>query len=87
MKSDSSSQDEDILKILKELGSHQVAYPPELLAARRATFLDQVEQRSQVESHEAMISKGTGDRSTSTRSEIRRWGIFCKVTVCQAVCV
>src|SRR6266516_3194610 len=56
MKSD-SSQDQDILKILKELASHQVAYPPDLLAARRATFLDQVEQRSHVEFNEALAPK------------------------------
>jgi hypothetical protein len=44
MKRDSSSQDQEILKILKEMESLQVNYPEELLASRRAAFLDRVAQ-------------------------------------------
>ncbi len=36
--------DEEIIKILKRLGSLKVVYPSELLAARRAAFVRQVEQ-------------------------------------------
>jgi len=57
MKSDSSPQNQEILKVLNDLASRKVAYPPELLAARRAAFLDQVEQRSQVEFNEALAPK------------------------------
>ncbi len=38
-------QDEEIIKILKCLGSLEAKYPSELFAARRAAFISQVEQR------------------------------------------
>ena len=38
-------QDEEIIQILKSLGAETVEYPPELLAARRAAFVAQVEQK------------------------------------------
>ena len=49
MKQDSSRQDPDITKILKGLESHKAEYPEDLLAARRAAFLQQVNQKTQVE--------------------------------------
>ncbi len=47
-----SSQDQDIAQILKKLESIKSQYPSELLAARRATFIDQISQRTQVENGE-----------------------------------
>jgi hypothetical protein len=44
-----SSQDQDIAQILKKLESIKSQYPSELLAARRAMFIDQISQRTQVE--------------------------------------
>ena len=41
--SKSEEQDRDIIKLLEELGSIKDAYPPELLAERRAAFLSQVD--------------------------------------------
>src|SRR6187200_2662666 len=49
MKPDSSRQDPDITKILKGLESHKAEYPEDLLAARRAAFLQQVDQKTEVE--------------------------------------
>jgi hypothetical protein len=49
MKPDSSRQDPDITKILKGLESHKAEYPEDLLAARRAAFLRQVDQKTKVE--------------------------------------
>lgn len=50
MKSSPSSehdeQDQEIIKLLKELKSFETEYPPELLAARRAAFLGHVERRT-----------------------------------------
>jgi len=57
MKSNPSSQDQDIIEILKDLASHKVPYPPELLEARRAAFVNQVAQRSQVEIEEGLTAK------------------------------
>jgi hypothetical protein len=39
-------EDEEIIKVLKSLAGEKVEYPPELLAARRAAFAAQVEQKS-----------------------------------------
>ena len=52
--SDNDEVDRRITKLLKDLGSSEVNYPPELLAARRATFLSQVEQLSTADSGEAL---------------------------------
>ena len=52
--SDNDEVDRRITKLLKDLGSSEVNYPPELLAARRATFLAQVEQLSTADSGEAL---------------------------------
>ncbi|HLO17933.1 MAG TPA: hypothetical protein VK206_24095 [Anaerolineales bacterium] len=41
-------QDQEIIEILKTLGSVNAEYPPELLAARRAAFVAAVEQTSEV---------------------------------------
>ncbi|HLO31795.1 MAG TPA: hypothetical protein VK249_21770 [Anaerolineales bacterium] len=41
-------QDQEIIELLKELGSLQVKYPPELLTARRADFVAQVNQQNKI---------------------------------------
>ena len=45
MKSTPSPQDEEIIELLKRLGTLKAEYPAELLAARRAAFAAQIEQR------------------------------------------
>ena len=45
MKPTSSSQDEEIIELLKRLGTLKAEYPAELLAARRAAFTAQIEER------------------------------------------
>jgi hypothetical protein len=40
-----SPQDQEIIEILKRLETFKAGYPPELLAARRAAFISQVEER------------------------------------------
>jgi len=40
--------DEEVIKILKRLGSLEAEYPPDLFAARRAAFIFQLEQQTQV---------------------------------------
>src|ERR1043165_8467079 len=57
MKRGSSSEDEEIVKILKELASRKASYPPELLAARRAAFMDQVAQGGQAEVKDGLSLK------------------------------
>ena len=47
MKPASSLKDKEILQILKNLESQKSAYPPELLAARRAAFLERIEEYEQ----------------------------------------
>ena len=44
MKSTNSPQDEEIIELLKSLGTLKAEYPAELLAARRAAFAVQIEQ-------------------------------------------
>jgi hypothetical protein len=55
MKNDFSSQDPEILKILKDLDAHKVEYPAELLAARRDAFLKQVEEHTKANTHQAEL--------------------------------
>jgi hypothetical protein len=59
MKPDSQDpeKDQEIFQILKGFASLKAEYPAELLAARRAAFIDQVVQSSQVEVTEELISK------------------------------
>ena len=45
MKSTPSHQDDEIIELLKRLGTLKAEYPAELLAARRAAFAAQIEQR------------------------------------------
>jgi len=47
MSKDPSSRDEEIVKILKDLESFKAEYPPELMAARRASFMHQVDEHLQ----------------------------------------
>ena len=41
--SENKEQDQEVIKLLKDLGSFESPYPPELLSARRAAFLAQLE--------------------------------------------
>ena len=43
----SSKKNQDVHKILRDLESDKAAYPPDLLAARRAAFLEQIAQRTE----------------------------------------
>ena len=52
--SEHDEQDQEIIKRLKDLESFEAGYPPELLAARRAAFLAQVEQQSTVDTSEEL---------------------------------
>ena len=54
MKRASPQQDQEIFKILRDFEDLKAEYPPQLLAARRAAFIDQVIQRSQVEIEEGL---------------------------------
>jgi hypothetical protein len=52
-----SPQDQEIIEILKRLETLKAEYPPELLAARRAAFLAQVEEHSEVGVKEELPSE------------------------------
>jgi hypothetical protein len=52
-----SPQDQEIIEILKRLETLKAEYPPELLAARRAAFIAQVEERSEVGVKEELLSE------------------------------
>ena len=52
MKRGSSSQDRDLLKLLTEIKSLPADYPEELLSARRAAFMNQLDEYEQVETAE-----------------------------------
>jgi hypothetical protein len=52
-----SPQDEEIIEILKRLETFKAEYPPELLAARRAAFIAQVEERRKVGVKEELPSE------------------------------
>lgn len=54
MDKDPSSLDPDIIDVLKGLESQQAEYPPELLTARRDSFLKQLASRIQVDSEESL---------------------------------
>ena len=59
MKSTSSQRDREIIELLESLKSLEAQYPPELLAARRAAFLDQIQsaQRGVVSVKEAKAAQ------------------------------
>jgi hypothetical protein len=57
MDNDSFSHDQDILDILKGVESQKVEYPPELLAARKKLFIEQVEQHTQLKSASDLVEK------------------------------
>jgi len=42
--SENDNRDQEVIKLLESLGSFKSKYPPELLAARRAAFVAQIEQ-------------------------------------------
>lgn len=48
----SSPKDQDIIRVLEDLESLKYPYPPDLLAARRAAFMKQVEEHAQGEARE-----------------------------------
>jgi hypothetical protein len=52
-----SPQDQEIIEILKRLETLKAEYPPELLAARRAAFIAQVEEQSEVGVKEELSSE------------------------------
>lgn len=52
--SDYDEHERELIEILKELGRFNSAYPPELLAARRAAFLAQVERHGAVDPGEVV---------------------------------
>ena len=57
MKSTPSPQDQAVIDLLKRLEPLKDEYPPELLAARRAAFVAQVEQRKADGAKEELLSK------------------------------
>jgi hypothetical protein len=52
-----SPQDQEIIEILKRLETLKAEYPPDLLAARRAAFIAQVEEQSEVGVNEELSSE------------------------------
>jgi len=52
-----SPQDQEIIEILKRLETLKVEYPPELLAARRAAFIAQVEEQTAIGVKEELSSE------------------------------
>jgi hypothetical protein len=52
-----AAQEQEIIKNLESLKSLESEYPPELLAARRAAFIDQISQRSKVAVQEAKAAQ------------------------------
>jgi F5/8 type C domain/Protein of unknown function (DUF3060) len=54
--SDRDKHDRKVLKLLKDLGSFESSYPRELLAARRAAFLAEVEELRLVDTSEELSS-------------------------------
>jgi hypothetical protein len=52
--SENDEQDQELIKLLQALGSLQPTYPPELLTARRAAFLAQVERLEKVKAEEGV---------------------------------
>jgi hypothetical protein len=65
--SNDSSQDQEIIKILKDLESREAEYPAELMAARRMSFMQQVEERTQPQSGEELTPL---DQTTVGRLQI-----------------
>jgi hypothetical protein len=57
VKPTSSPNDPKIIEILESLKSSTAEYPPELLAARRASFISQIAQRRAVGAKEAQPTK------------------------------
>ena len=57
MNSTPSPQDQEIIEILKRLETFKAEYPPELLAARRAAFIAQIEERRKAEVKEELPSE------------------------------
>ena len=57
MKPTPSPHDETIIELLKRVGTLKAEYPPELLAARRAAFIAQIEQQEITGADEAFPSE------------------------------
>jgi len=52
-----SPQDQEIVEVLKRLGTHTVEYPSDLLAARRAAFIAQIDEPKEVGEKEELVSE------------------------------
>lgn len=52
-----SPQDQEIIEVLKGLGTHKAEYPSDLLAARRAAFIAQIDERKEVVEKEELASE------------------------------
>ncbi len=50
-------QDQEIVEVLKRLGTHKAEYPSDLLAARRAAFIAQIDERKEVGEKEDLASE------------------------------
>jgi hypothetical protein len=50
-------EDQEVIQLLKNLACFRSEYPPELLAARRGTFIAQVDQREKTRSTHQVPSK------------------------------
>jgi hypothetical protein len=58
--SEHDEQDRDLIELLKDLGTLKPAYPPELLTARRAAFLAQVDELTTSGAGEASLPEDQG---------------------------
>src|SRR5687768_12793852 len=55
--SEHDEQDREVIRLLEELGAFKSAYPPELLTARRAAFLAQVERLTTADINEELSAR------------------------------
>jgi hypothetical protein len=51
--------DEELIKLLEQLGSLRCEYPPKLFTARRTAFITQVDQRQKIRLAHQFHSKDT----------------------------
>ena len=58
MKPTPAPHDQEIIDLLESLKSAQAEYPPELLAARRAAFIDRINQSATGDNHEEAVLSG-----------------------------
>src|SRR5215208_6449919 len=65
------AQDKEIINLLKSLGNLKEEYPPELLAARRANFIAQVEQQSNDQVKDSLPSRAQFVQSLERAGSVR----------------